>query len=579
MATQPASESLVARPGSRLFKHLHAWPVTVLVIAGLVMLPVLSVFYLALFPTENIWRHLYDTVLFRYIETTLTLLAGVGLLSFIIGVTTAWLVTLCRFPGRRVFEWALLLPFAVPAYVIAFIYTDMLEFAGPVQGALRDAFDWQTSRDYWFPDIRSMGGAIVLMSLVLYPYIYLMARAAFMEQGSNVLAASRTLGCTPLQSFYRVSLPLARPAIAVGLALTLMETLNDFGTVDYFAIRTLSLGVYDTWLNMGNLGGAAQIASMMLLFVVVLMTLERMGRARQRHFGQGKPNQDSALYTLTGAKAWLAFLACALPLVLGFAVPAFQLARYAFGNFSSYWTSDFVVISWNSLFLSTAAALVTVTIGTLLAYGRRLHPSRGVRALVSLSKLGYAMPGTVLAIGVLIPLAAFDNTVDAWLRAQFDVSSGLLLSGTVFALIFAYSVRFLAVAAGAIESSLDKVTPSMDKAARSLGLNSLATLRRVHLPLIRPGLLTGALIVFVDTMKELPATLMLRPFNFDTLATHVYQFASDERIEAAAMGALMIVVVGLLPVILLSRSIKGGRKAATPALLSATEQGASEPQR
>lgn len=568
MANQPA---LGTRLGIPFFRHLRAWPATVFIIAGLVVLPVLSVFYLALFPTDNIWRHLYNTVLFRYIETTLLLLAGVGLLSFAIGVTTAWLVTLCRFPGRRVFEWALLLPFAVPAYVIAFIYTDMLEFAGPLQGTLRDLFGWQTRRDYWFPEIRSMGGAIVLMSLVLYPYIYLMARAAFMEQGSNVLAASRTLGCTPWQSFYRVSLPLARPAIAVGLALTLMETLNDFGTVDYFAIRTLSLGVYDTWLNMGNLGGAAQIASMMLVFVVVLVTLERIGRARQRHFGQGKPNQDSAIYTLTGLRAWLAFLACALPLVLGFAVPAFQLASYALGNFSNYWTDDFVVISWNSLFLATAAALATVVIGTLLAYGRRLHPNRSVRLFVSLSKLGYAMPGTVLAIGVLIPLAAFDNSIDAFLRSRFNVSSGLLLSGTVFALVFAYSVRFLAVAAGAIESSLDKVTPSMDKAARSLGMNSLETLRRVHLPLIRPGLLTGALVVFVDTMKELPATLMLRPFNFDTLATYVYQYASDEQIEVAAMGALMIVLVGLLPVIMLSRSIKGGRKAA--AVLPVAEQG------
>ncbi|WP_051207746.1 ABC transporter permease [Saccharospirillum impatiens] len=569
MANPPA---LGTQPRIRLFKHLRAWPILVFIIAGLVVLPVLSVFYLALFPTDNIWRHLYNTVLFRYLEATLLLLTGVGLLSFTIGVTTAWLVTLCHFPGRRLFEWALLLPFAVPAYVIAFIYTDMLEFAGPLQGTLRDVFGWQTRRDYWFPDIRSMGGAIVLMSLVLYPYVYLMARAAFLEQGSNILAASRTLGCTPWQSFYRVSLPLARPAIAVGLALTLMETLNDFGTVDYFAIRTLSLGVYDTWLNMGNLGGAAQIASMMLVFVVVLITLERIGRARQRHFGQGKPNQDSALYTLTGAKGWLAFMACALPLVLGFAVPAYQLASYALGNFSSYWTDDFIAISWNSLFLSATAALVTVVIGTLLAYGRRLHPNRSVRTFVSLSKLGYAMPGTVLAIGVLIPLATFDNTVDAFLRARFDVSSGLLLSGTVFALVFAYSVRFLAVAAGAIESSLDKVTPSMDKAARSLGMNSLETLRRVHLPLIRPGLLTGALVVFVDTMKELPATLMLRPFNYDTLATYVYQYASDEKIEVAAMGALMIVLVGLLPVIMLSRSIQGGRKAATP-VLPVAEQG------
>lgn len=535
--------------------------------AILVLLPVLSVFYIALFPKENIWAHLVDTVLGYYIRSTLILLAGVGITSFIIGIGTAWLVTACRFPGRHVFEWALLLPFAVPAYVIAFVYTDLLEYAGPVQSALRDWFGWRTMRDYWFPEVRSMGGAIALMSLVLYPYVYLLARAAFLEQSNAIQAASRSLGCTPWQSFYRVSLPMARPAIAVGLSLVLMETLNDFGTVDYFAIRTLSLGVYDTWLHMSNLGGAAQIASLMLVFVVVLIGLERLGRARQRHFSQSRPDRDAALYVLTGWRARVAWIACALPLVLGFVVPAWVLADYALGNFSSYWTEDFLGYSFNSFFLSAAAALTTIVLGTLLAYGRRLYPSRAMGAQVTLAKLGYAMPGTMLAIGVLIPLAAFDNTLDAWLRATFDVSSGLLLSGTVFALVFAYSVRFLAVAAGAIESSLDKVTPSMDKAARSLGHDTLSTLWRVHLPLIRPGLLTGALVVFVDCMKELPATLMLRPFNFDTLATHVYQFASDERLEASAMGALMIVLVGLIPVILLSRSIRGDRPEPPPELL------------
>lgn len=545
-------------------RQRHAWTWTVTLTALLVLLPVLSVFYIALFPKENIWAHLVDTVLWYYIRSTLTLLAGVGLTSFVIGIGTAWLVTACRFPGRHIFEWALLLPFAVPAYVIAFVYTDLLEYAGPVQSALRDWFGWETMRDYWFPEVRSMGGAIVLMSLVLYPYVYMLARAAFLEQSNAIQAASRSLGCTPWQSFYRVSLPMTRPAIAVGLSLVLMETLNDFGTVDYFAIRTLSLGVYDTWLNMSNLGGAAQIASLMLVFVVVLIGLERLGRARQRHYSQSRPDRDAALYVLTGWRAWGALVACALPLILGFVVPAWILADYALSNFSSYWTDDFIGYSANSFFLSAAAAVTTVFLGTLLAYGRRLYPSRAMGAQVNLAKLGYAMPGTMLAIGVLIPLAAFDNTLDSWLRATFDVSTGLLLSGSVFALIFAYSVRFLAVAAGAVESSLDKVTPSMDKAARSLGENTLSTLRRVHLPLIRPGLLTGALVVFVDCMKELPATLMLRPFNFDTLATHVYQFASDERLEASAMGALMIVLVGLIPVILLSKSIRGDRPEPEP---------------
>ena len=548
-------------------RQRHAWTWTVTLTAILVLLPVLSVFYIALFPKENIWAHLVDTVLWYYIRSTLILLTGVGATSFIIGIGTAWLVTTCRFPGRHIFEWALLLPFAVPAYVIAFVYTDLLEYAGPVQSVLRDWFGWQTMRDYWFPEVRSMGGAIALMSLVLYPYVYMLARAAFLEQSNAVQAASRSLGCTPWQSFYRISLPMARPAIAVGLSLVLMETLNDFGTVDYFAIRTLSLGVYDTWLHMSNLGGAAQIASLMLVFVVVLIGLERLGRARQRHYSQSRPDRDAALYILQGWRAWAAMVACALPLILGFIVPAGVLANYALDNFSSYWTEDFFNYSFNSFFLSAAAALTTVVFGTLLAYGRRLYPSRAMGVQVNLAKLGYAMPGTMLAIGVLIPLAAFDNTLDAWLRATFDVSSGLLLSGTVFALVFAYSVRFLAVAAGAIESSLDKVTPSMDKASRSLGQNTLSTLRLVHLPLIRPGLLTGALVVFVDCMKELPATLMLRPFNFDTLATHVYQFASDERLEASAMGALMIVLVGLIPVILLSRSIRGDRPEPPPELM------------
>ncbi|WP_108125820.1 ABC transporter permease [Saccharospirillum mangrovi] len=531
------------------------WRFAVLLTATLVVLPIASVFYLALFPSHNIWRHLVDTVLFYYLDATVRLLLGVGLCATLIGVSTAWLVSACDFPGRRWFEWALLLPFAVPAYVIAFVYTDLLEFAGPLQGALREAFGWRSARDYWFPEIRSMGGAIAMLSLVLYPYVYLLARATFVDQARSMVAASRSLGCTPWQSFYRLSLPMARPAIAVGLALVLMETLNDFGTVDYFAVRTLSIGIYDTWLNQSNLGGAAQIASLMLGFVVVLIGLERFGRRRQQHYSPAGQSGQADRYRLRGGRALLAWTLCALPLVLGFAVPAGRLAFYALRNLGAYWTPDFFQLSLNSLLLSASAALVTVALGVLLAYGKRLFPSRGLNAGVGLAKLGYAMPGTVLAIGVMIPLAAFDNSLDALLRASFGISTGLLLSGTVVALIFAYSVRFLAVAAGAVESSLAKVTPEMDRAARSLGQSSLQTLWRVHLPLIRPGLLTAALVVFVDCMKELPATLILRPFNFDTLATHVFQFASDEKLEASALGALLIVLVGLGPVILLSRSV------------------------
>ncbi|GAA5445356.1 hypothetical protein Misp06_03558 [Microbulbifer sp. NBRC 101763] len=545
------------------------WLLLIATISLLVALPVLSIFWLAFFPEENIWPHLLDTVLLHYVSSTLILAGGVGLVTLMAGVGSAWLVSMCQFPGRRLFEWGLLLPFAVPAYVIAYVYTDLLEYAGPVQKSLRVWFGWQTARDYWFPEIRSMGGAIVMLSLVLFPYVYMLARAAFIEQCGSIRAASRSLGCTPWQSFLRVSLPMARPAIAVGLSLVLMETLNDFGTVDFFAVRTLSVGIYDTWLSHGNLGGAAQIACSTLIFVVLLITLERMGRARQKHFVQS-PNSQRERYVLRGWRAGVALLFCGLLLVAGFIIPLLVLGGYALSNFSSYWSEDFIQIASNSLLLSIAAALVSVLLGLLLAYGKRLQPKGPVKLLVGFSKLGYAMPGAVLAIGVLIPLAAFDNAVDAFLREHFDISIGLLLSGSIFAIIFAYTVRFLAVSTGAIESSLEKVTPSMDRAARSLGRNSWQTLWAVHLPLVRTGLLTGGLVVFVDCMKELPATLLLRPFGFDTLATYVYQFASDEMLERSAMGALLIVLVGLIPVIMLSRSI-GWRRGEERTALASSE--------
>ena len=525
-------------------------------VAAIVALPLAAILWLALFPTENIWPHLVDTVLPHYISTTLLLMLGVTLGTALIGISTAWLVTMCRFPGRKMFEWALLLPFAVPAYVIAYVYTDLLDYAGPLQGLLRDLFGWQSAADYWFPPIRSLGGAIAMMSLVMYPYVYLLARSAFLEQSPGLFDTGRILGLGPWRSFFRVSLPIARPAIAVGLALVMMETLNDFGTVDFFAVRTLTAGLYDTWLGMGNIGGAAQIATVMLVFVVLLITLERSARRRQQHFQTSRRFQALPGYPLQGWLAALATTVCLLPFVLGFVVPAALLTIYAL---DTEWNRKLTGYAFNSLTLSTSAALAAVVLGLFLAYSRRLHPGRRLKVLVRFASLGYAMPGAVLAVGVIVPLAAFDNTVDGFFRAQFGFSTGLLLSGTVFAIVFAYVVRFLAVSVGAIESSLGKITPNMDMCARSLGHGPLATLRRVHLPLIRGGLLTAVLVVFVDCMKELPATLILRPFNFDTLATHVYQFASDELLKQCSPAALMIVLAGLLPVILLSMTISRTR--------------------
>lgn len=529
--------------------------------ALLVMLPVLAVLWLALFPTENIWPHLVDTILPVYIRSTLLLLAGVGSLSVVIGVSTAWLVTMCHFPGRRLFEWALLLPFAMPAYVIAYLYTDLLEYAGPVQSTLRELFGWQTARDYWFPDIRSLGGAIAMLTLVLYPYVYLLARASFLEQSMSIRDASRIFGCTPLQSFLRISLPIARPSIAVGLALVSMETLNDFGTVDYFAVKSLSAGIYDAWLNMGNLGAAAQIASLMMLFVVLLISLERIARARQRQFSGSDRFRSIERFRLSPARQLMATLACALPVVLGFAIPFIVLGSYALRRLDQFAEPGFIANAVHSFTLSALAAALTVVIAVVLAYSKRLYPQqRSLTVAARFSSLGYALPGAVLAIGVIIPLAAFDNSVDAFMQRHFGFGTGLLLSGTPFAIVFAYSVRFLAVSTGSVESSLAKVTPSMDMASRSLGLNPLQTLRRIHLPLIRGGLLTAVLVVFVDSMKELPATLILRPFNYDTLATYVYQYASDEMLETSALSAMLIVLVGIVPVILLSRTITATRQ-------------------
>lgn len=536
------------------------WLLAATVTTLLVALPVAAVLVLALFPDDNIWPHLVETTLPIYLSNTVQLMLGVSVLTLVIGVGTAWLVTMCQFPGRRFFEWALLLPFAVPAYVIAYVYTDLLDYAGPVQSALREMFDWHDAGDYWFPAIRSLPGAILMIGLVLYPYIYLLARAAFLEQSPSLFAVSRSLGQSALGTFFRVVLPIARPAIAVGLSLVLMETLNDFGTVDFFAVNTLTAGLFDTWMNLGNLGGAAQIASIMLAFVLILVTLERYSRRRQQQYAARDMRDPLHRFTLSRSRQAACVVACGLPLLLGFVVPAAVLGYYAVEYFAESWTDDFLANALNSLFLSAAAALTTLLIGLLLAYSRRLHDTPGMRVLMRLSSLGYAMPGAVLAVGVIVPLAAFDNWLDLRMEQWLGWNTGLLLSGTAFAIIFAYTVRFLAVSAGSLESALQKITPSMDMAARSLGVPAGKTLLRVHLPMLKGTLLTAALVVFVDCMKELPATLILRPFNFETLATYVYQYASDEMLRQSGLPALVIVAAGIIPIVLMSRSIAASRE-------------------
>lgn len=552
-ADHPSYQPLLAKRTSR------RWLIAAVLITAIVALPVVSVLFLAFFPDENIWPHLIDTTLPRYLLTTVKLMAGVAVLTLLIGLSSAWIITMCDFPGRRFFEWAMLLPFAVPAYVIAYVYTSLLDYPGPVQKTLRSVFGWSSAQDYWFPEIRSLGGATLMLGLVFYPYVYLLARTAFLEQSPSLFSVSRSLGHSAISTFVRVALPIARPAIAVGLSLVLMETLNDFGTVDFFAVQTLTAGLFDTWMGLGNLGGAAQIAATMLTFVVILVTLERYSRRRQKQFAARDNREPMHRFTLSGKLQALCFTVCLLPFVFGFLLPALTLAQYAFEYFEQSWNPTFLRNTLNSLFLSGSAALTTLLIGVTLAYSRRLHNTRGMQLLLRLSSLGYAMPGAVLAVGVIIPLAGFDNWLDDIMRSWFGISTGLLLSGTTFALIFAYTVRFLAISAGSVESALQKITPSMDMASRSLGHSPGQTLVRVHLPMLRGTLLTAALVVFVDSMKELPATLILRPFNFETLATYVYQFASDEHLAQSALPALIIVLAGVLPIILMSRSISSTR--------------------
>jgi len=542
----------------------------VVLVAALMSLPVLVVLSFVLRPAGDVWRHLADTVLGLYAANSLWLMLGVSAGVLSMGVSAAWLTTMCRFPGRRTFEWAMLLPLAMPAYIIAYTYTGMLDFAGPVQTTLRDWFGWGYG-EYWFPQIRSLGGAMVMLSLVLYPYVYLLARAAFLEQPVYALDASRTLGCSPWQSFWRVALPAARPGIVAGLTLALMETLADYGTVQYFGVATFTTGIFRTWFGLGDAAAAAQLSAALVGVVLALVIAERWSRRRRLYAASEDRSRPLPSYALHGARAHLAVAACALPVVFGFVVPAAQLAWWALRTGSETLDGRFLALVGNTVSLAALTALLAVGVALALGYGRRRMPGPVVHASVRVAGLGYAIPGTVIAVGVMLPFAALDNALDAWARAHLGVSTGLLLSGTLAALVFAYLVRFLAVALASVEAGLGKITGSMDEAARGLGCRPGQVLRRVHVPIMRGSLLTAGLLVFVDVMKELPATLILRPFDFNTLAVRAWELASDERLADSSTAALAIVVAGFVPVVLLTRSIAGSRRreAAVPALADA----------
>lgn len=543
-STHPTSPS---RSGISLLKLAALGAAIVLAVPVLII--VINIFL----GGSDVWQHLYDTLLFDYVSNSLLLMVGVTLGTLVMGVPAAWLTSACNFPGRSVFAWALLLPLAMPAYIIAYTYTGLFDFAGPVQTFIRDVTGLGYG-EYWFFEMRSLGGAFVMLALVLYPYVYLMSRAAFLEQSANTLEVCRTLGYSAPQAFFRLALPMARPAIVAGVTLAMMETLADYGTVQYFGVTTFTTGIMRTFYGFGDLAAASQLAGILLLFVAMLIFAERYSRRKIYYHASGLRKASQRKIELKGCYALLAFLACLLPIAGGFLIPASVLLYWTLFEAQSVgW--DFVELSWNSFYLAALAAVITVSLALVLAYAARLHKKKSVQTAVVTAGLGYALPGTIIAIGVIVPLAWLDHRIIEFMQRTFDQDVGLLFSGTIIALLFAYTVRFMAVSLGSVQSGLGKVKPSMDMAGRSLGCTPAQVLRRIHVPLLKSSVLTALLIVFVDVLKELPATLILRPFNFNTLAVRAFELASDERLVDAAPASLMIVAVGLIPVILLSRSI------------------------
>ncbi|KAF1721103.1 ABC transporter permease [Pseudoxanthomonas wuyuanensis] len=536
----------------------RAWQAAALFAAAAAALPLLALAWQAAQGSAGLWSHIAVHVLPPAARNTLLLLSGVGVLTVALGTGSAWLVTAYDFPGRRAMAWALLLPLAVPTYIVAYAYLDLLHPLGPLQSALRAVLGIDDPRGLRLPDVRSLTGCILLLGFVLYPYVYLSTRAMFLTQAASLLEAARTLGVSRAALFHRVALPLARPAIAVGVVLALLETLNDIGASEFLGVQTLTVAVYTTWITRSDLPGAAQIALSMLAIVVALIAIERRGRRRQRYAAQQRPRPMQPL-RLRGVPAAAALALAAVPVVIGFAVPTVYLLSQTLTRLRSVGgvSGQLLASLWNTLLVAALATALTLAAGLAVAWALRLAQARRRERLEAASlrvaSMGYAVPGTVLAIGLLTPLAWFDSGMSLLARG-FGAPPQMWLMGTLAALVIAYALRFLAIAAGSADAGLARIPLSLDQAARSLGRTSAGMLRSIHLPLLRPSLAAAALLVFVDAMKELPATLMLRPISFETLATWLYADAARGAYEEGAVAALLIVLAGLLPVILLART-------------------------
>jgi iron(III) transport system permease protein len=529
------------------------------VVAALCVAPILAAALAALGGDLQTWRDILASVLPKYTLTTLILVTTVGLSTAAIGTGAAWLVTVYRFPGVRWLEVALALPLAFPAYVLAYAYTHLLDHPGPVQTGLRAMMGWGP-RDYWFPEIRSVGGAAVMLTVVFYPYVYLLARASFRQQSANAFLVARTLGRSPMQAFWRVALPMARPAIVGGALLAIMETIADFGTVSFFNVQTFATGIYQAWFSLGDRAAAAQLSLCLLMFALLLAGLERAQRGGVRRAGRGGARFEvMERPRLTGWTGWGATALCAIPVLVGFVIPVIMLSWMAWGSGQTLWQGRYLQFTLNSVLLAGVAASLTVVGAVLIGFRARTRPGRTSRWLVLAAGLGYAVPGGVIAVGLMVPMAALDNAIDAVMEARFGIDTGLLITGTIWLMVLAYMARFMAAALNAFDSGMATVPTHYDAIARSLGQGAPRLLWRVHLPVAKTSVLTALLIVFVDVMKELPATLILHPFNFQTLAVRAHRLAADERLFEAAVPALALVAFGLIPVALLCRTL--GREA------------------
>ena len=547
--------TLGAAPPAPARRRAPAWAWGSLLVALLIAAPLLAVLVTAATRPGASFLHIATTTLPEMLRNSALLAALVALMAGSAGAVSAWIVATCAFRFRRALEVALLLPMAMPAYLNGYVYTWLLDVAGPVQQGFRDLTGLGYGQ-YWAPEIRSLPGAAVMLAMVLYPYVYLLCRAAFLQQSVCLIEASRTLGHGLPRTFLHVALPLARPALAAGIALALMETLADFGTVHHFGVRTFTTGIYEAWFGMDDRGAAAQLSVALLGCVGLLLALEHVSRGGRRFHPTTTRHPPLRAVPLSGWREAAAILACGMPVLLGFGVPAGALAWLAATSGDPLEPSRFLPFAINSLTLSGLTAVIAVGLAALMAWAARMHPSPLLGLANRVAGLGYALPGSVIAVGTLVPFGLFDNALDAWMRAHLGVSTGLVLSGTMAALVFAYLVRFLAVALSAVESGLARLKPSLYAAARVLGRTPGQAVREVELPLARGALLTAAVLVFVDTMKELPATLIVRPFDLDTLAVRIYNLASDERLAEASTAALLIVAVGLLPVIALTRAMR-----------------------